>query len=133
MIQWIPKVEICPKLLSYINDLTLPEQFQNDVNYFKDGLVTASPIPWHTDGHCDQYSFIFVLRNDSNYKVQQWKDCSNDPQPIGTALILDLHKKHRLHGGRLGKYWAAFVKDFAFLPTKMQCEFFLNEYLEKWK
>lgn len=72
MTQWTPKIDIPLSFLNYANNIKIPERYQDDINEFKYGFIATSSIPWHTDKHCDPYSFLFVIRNEGNYKVQQW-------------------------------------------------------------
>lgn len=70
---------------------------------------------WHDDAHLLNYSLLYVARNDTDSFVET-RGVKIPSQPVGTLLLLDVRKKHRLNcpGGMQSDtgVWFAFCWDY---------------------
>lgn len=90
------------------------------VGYADDGAkaidrVVCRSISWHIDSHFDgldseglnSFVILQVVQGDGFF-VQDWRQLKN-PQPVGTVIVLDDSKSHRLlaPGPKYDRLWAA--------------------------
>lgn len=99
-------------------------------------VISRAECDWHTDGHIARYSTLLVLRNDTGSYVQTEDHQDYCDQPVGTLLLLDLHKKHRLHNPTdmtaRRFLWIAVAIDYdGSRPTPDQCVQAMTELLAR--
>ena len=132
---WKPRFVIPKALREATASLMIPDPwFRKDVTV---DMVRVAGIrcllsdgfcDWHDDLHIDQqWSLIFVLRNDrGSYAMSRGAKVVRD-QPAGTAILLDIHHEHKL-GHRSGKnclpgVWCGMCLDLKKPPkTRRDCE-----------
>jgi hypothetical protein len=104
--------------------------------YRMNALYTDGICSWHDDvGLDNQYSLIFVLRNDIGSWVESKGVKPIKDQPVGTMIFLDIWKKHRLWHHRGSKapigVYLALCLDLENPPkTKKECERLMRNKIE---
>jgi hypothetical protein len=91
-------------------------------------LMTGAKCAWHDDGgnqpNDPTYSALLVLRNDANSWVETREPRKYPEQPIGTLVLLDITRKHRLTCQRPAPplaLWVALWLDYVEVPTPERC------------
>ena len=99
---WRGGLEIPPLLLedaksiSKVFDRSVCGMIETD-HYERIELVfTPGVCPWHDDRNLGNWSGLLVLRNDTESWVEIRGERPKKVQPVGTLILLDIQKEHRL-------------------------------------
>lgn len=132
---WRPKIAVPPVLKRAVARLT-----PIDPHYRREAQVDAVRVAdmpclisdgfcgWHDDQHIEEaWSLLLVLRNDHGSYVLSRGVTPVPDQPAGTAILLNIHKQHKL-GHLLGKrkapagVWLGLALDMDEPKDRRACE-----------
>jgi len=90
-------------------------------------IITGSRCHWHNDGWYaadPHYYALLVVRNDANSWVETREKQKQREQPIGTLVLLDITREHRLTCAKPTPpkaLWVALVIDYVEVPEPGTC------------
>jgi len=142
---WHPKIVIPSSLKAPIADFTFdwsPGRFRDDygVEPVKlngvEALYADGICSWHDDEHFpNQYSLLLVVRNDFGSYVEARGETPIKEQPVGTMILLNIWKKHRLwhpKGKRspVGVYLAMCIDTGKKPKSRRECEAMMRGHMK---